>query len=78
MQHNSTSCQVSPDICPMGAEISSNKRAVEDLEAWQSRQNGTLQRLEAKLDGLRNWIMGTLFTSFLAAIGWAIVITSRR
>jgi hypothetical protein len=49
-----------------------------DLEAWQTRQNGTLQRLEDKLDSLRNWIMGAMFTSLVALIGWVLAMILKK
>lgn len=30
---------------------------VESLEAWQNKQNGTLQRLESKVDRLILWML---------------------
>jgi len=61
-------CNLTADICPSAREISAQRQSIEDLEAWQTRQNGTLQRLEDKLDSLRNWLMGAMFTSLLAVM----------
>jgi chaperonin cofactor prefoldin len=33
---------------------------VENLEHWQKRQNGSLQRIEERLHSLERWIMATL------------------
>jgi hypothetical protein len=66
------------DYCPMMSRISVQEQAVKDLESWQDRQNGTLQRLEDKLDSLRNWIMGALFTALAAAIAQVIVLLTKK
>jgi hypothetical protein len=49
-----------------------------DLEAWQTRQNGTLQRLEDKLDRLTSWIMGAMFTSLVALIGGTVAALLKK
>lgn len=33
---------------------------VSDLEEWQKKQNGSLQRLEAKMDRIQQWLIGLL------------------
>jgi prefoldin subunit 5 len=33
---------------------------VESLEAWQAKQNGSLQRLEEKMDKIQQWLIGLL------------------
>ncbi len=33
---------------------------VDKLESWQTKQNGTLQRLEEKIDRFMWWIIGVL------------------
>lgn len=41
------------------------------LEDWQNRQNGSLERLEAKVDGLYKWLiglMGGVITSLLLLV----------
>jgi uncharacterized coiled-coil protein SlyX len=30
------------------------------LEEWQAKQNGSLQRLEAKVDGIYTWLIGLM------------------
>ena len=65
-----SACSFTRDLA---SEFATEKEKVANLEAWQTRQNGTLQRLEAKLDNLRNWIMLTLATALLTTVGWVIV-----
>jgi len=40
------------------ADVAKNASRIEALEAWQKRQNGTLDRLDAKIDRLQYWLMG--------------------
>jgi len=71
--------------CIMAPVIASQAKAVVDLEAWQQKQNGSLGRIEAKVDtlvqrvddrisGLQYWIMGTLATALVATLGWVMVL----
>lgn len=46
-----------------------HEEQINDLRAWQARQNGSLQRLEDKMDSLRNWLMGAVFSALLCVIG---------
>lgn len=44
---------------------------VTSLEDWQNRQNGSLERLETKVDGLYKWLiglMGGVITSLLLLV----------
>ena len=62
------------------ALISANSARIEALERWQATQDGCLTRLESKfdagsvriddkLDALKTWMMGSLFTALLALVG---------
>jgi hypothetical protein len=54
------------DECPAKAEV-------DDLKGWQSRQNGSLQRIEEKVDKLQNSILGATFTILVALFGYIVV-----
>lgn len=44
---------------------------LKNLEEWQLKQNGSLQRLEKKIDGIYTWLiglMGGVITSLLILI----------
>ncbi len=45
---------------------------VENLERWQKTQNGHLQRIDEKLDALRDslksWLIGALTTSLISLV----------
>lgn len=57
------------DPCLHLADLAQHNEAIRNLRAWQGQQNGTLGRLEDKLDGLRNWIMAALLAALLAVLG---------
>jgi hypothetical protein len=66
------------NACLMAPTIASHDRAVADLQQWQTRQNGSLSRLEEKVDRLQFWIMTTLATSLLGVIGLAVSLLVRK
>jgi hypothetical protein len=70
------------------ASISANTARIEALERWQASQDTCLTRLEAKfdagairiddkLDALKTWMMGSLFTALLALLGIAFSMLKR-
>jgi hypothetical protein len=44
------------------------EEAIDNLEGWQKKQNGSLQRLEAKVERLQYWIMGVMVTCIFTLI----------
>ena len=64
--------------CRITSDVSALHQRMYDLEAWQTRQNGTLQRLEDKLDRITNWIMGAMFTSLVALIGGTVAAVLKK
>lgn len=42
--------------------------AIKRLDGWQKTQNGTLQRIDAKIDKLVYWIMGEMAAVILLAV----------
>lgn len=48
------------DTMELVERIATMETRVESLEAWQGKQNGSLQRLEAKVDKLLMFIVGLL------------------
>ncbi len=62
--------------CPRSAELATHHEQIVNLQAWEEKQNGSLNRLGDKIDALRdelnamrNWIMVTLGAALLALIG---------
>ena len=58
----------------MRVVITAEAERTRALERWQLAQNGTLQRLETKLDRLLFWMIGFGFTSVLALAGFVITL----
>lgn len=48
---------------------------VENLKGWQRTQNGTLSRIEQKVDGLIKWIMATAVTFGLGVVASLVAIS---
>jgi len=62
-----------------------NAARLDAVEAWEAKQNGSLGRIEGKVDGLvlrvddritglQYWAMGTLASALVAAVGWLVVL----
>ena len=47
--------------------IAAMKRDIDNLKGWQKTQNGTLQRIDEKIDRLVYWIMGEMAAVILLA-----------
>ncbi len=55
-------------ICIHEREFGELSTAVEDLKRWQKTQNGTLTRIEKKIDAFNAWLYGVLGSLVLALI----------
>lgn len=53
-------------ITPICAQ---HEQQLVDLVEWQKTQNGALQRLDDKMDSVRNWLMGAVFSTCLCLLG---------
>jgi len=62
--------------CVHEGKIGRMEEAIDNLEGWQKKQNGSLQRLEAKVERLQYWIMGVMATSIFTLVG--LIIQLRR
>jgi len=62
--------------CINEGKIGRMEEAIDNLEGWQKKQNGSLQRLEAKVERLQYWIMGVMATSIFTLVG--LIIQLRR
>ena len=71
-------CKFPQDVCLRSPEIAAHEQAILNLREWEERQNGTLDRVEQKIDklnervedkisGLRVWFIGVLLA--LSTIG---------
>lgn len=44
----------------MAVTLAKHDERLQKLEEWQAKQNGSLQRLEQKMDGLHTWVIGLM------------------
>jgi uncharacterized coiled-coil protein SlyX len=44
----------------MEVQIAKHSERLNNLEEWKAKQNGSLQRLEQKIDGIYTWLIGLL------------------
>lgn len=68
--------ELTEQIGRLEVETARHDERLSDLERWQKRQNGSLQRLEAKLDKFFMWlvafmggVIGSLILLFLQLRG---------
>jgi hypothetical protein len=54
--------------CINEGKIGRMEEAIENLEGWQKTQNGSLQRMEAKVEKLQYWIMGVMTTCIFTLV----------
>jgi len=52
-----------------------HSEAIENLERWQAKQNGSLAKIDDRLHSLERWIMATLAT---AVVSLLIQLATRR
>lgn len=53
----------------MAERVATLEADVENIKGWQKTQNGTLQRIDGKIDKLVYWLMGTMATVVIFVIG---------
>ncbi|HHY44819.1 MAG TPA: hypothetical protein GX512_03810 [Firmicutes bacterium] len=56
------------DIIGLERDVAAMKRDIANLQGWQKTQNGTLQRIDAKIDKLVYWIMGEMAAVIILAV----------
>jgi len=56
------------DVIELGKDVAGMKRDIANLQGWQKTQNGTLQRIDAKIDKLVYWLMGEMAAVILLAV----------
>lgn len=68
-------------VLSMEREVAALKADVNNLVGWQHTQNGSLQRVDEKVDGIYKIMLGTAGTaalSFLGTIITLLVVLSTR
>ena len=53
----------------MAERVATLEADVENIKGWQKTQNGTLQRIDGKIDKLVYWLMGTMATVVIFVVG---------
>lgn len=51
---------------------------VSDMEEWRKKQNGSLSRLEAKMDRLNQWLIGLLGSVLVSLVLLVVNMLSGR
>ncbi len=60
--------------CTQEKTIVVMEEAIKNLTGWQKKQNGTLIRIEDKVDKLVWWILGTFATFSLGIISTVVYV----
>lgn len=58
----------------IAAALAEHGRDIANLVGWQKSQNGSIHRVEAKVDSLKTWMMGALLTGTLAAVSSTVSV----
>lgn len=48
------------DMIEIAERLAATEHDVQALKDWQQKQNGSLQRLEEKMDSIQKWLIGLL------------------
>jgi hypothetical protein len=62
------------EIMSLQREVAGLKADVTNLCGWQHTQNGSLQRVDSKVDGLYKIMLGTAGTAALSFLGTIITL----
>lgn len=62
----------------MEIQIAKHDERLNKLEEWQAKQNGSLQRLEAKVDGIYTWLIGLMGGVIASLIMLTINLLGKR
>ncbi|WP_235603225.1 hypothetical protein [Thermoanaerobacter sp. YS13] len=62
----------------MEVQIAKHSERLNKLEEWQAKQNGSLQRLEGKIDGIYTWLIGLMGGVIASLIMLTINLLGKR
>lgn len=57
---------INKEVIRLNGEVVALRADVNNLTGWQRAQNGTIQRVDAKVDKLQMWMLGMLGTSIIS------------
>lgn len=59
---------MSGQILELERKVERHSEAIENLERWQAKQNGSLSKIDDRLHSLERWIMATLATALVSLL----------
>ena len=59
---------MSEKIMDLERRVERHSEAIENLEKWQAKQNGNLEKIDDRLHSLERWIMATLATALVSLL----------
>lgn len=55
-------------VIDLERKVERHSEAIENLERWQTKQNGNLAKIDDRLHSLERWIMATLATALVSLV----------
>ncbi len=55
-------------VMDLERRVERHSEAIENLERWQAKQNGSLAKIDDRLHSLERWIMATLATALVSLV----------
>jgi hypothetical protein len=59
---------MSDRVLNLERKVERHSEAIENLERWQAKQNGSLAKIDDRLHSLERWIMATLATALVSLL----------
>jgi hypothetical protein len=58
--------------------VERHEEAIDNLKVWQTKQNGSLSKIDDRLHSLERWIMATLATALVSLLIQLTMQVARR
>ena len=68
MKEATDMADMSEKIMDLERRVERHSEAIENLEKWQAKQNGNLEKIDDRLHSLERWIMATLATAVVSLL----------
>ncbi len=70
---------MSERVIDLERAVERHEEAIDNLKVWQTKQNGSLSKIDDRLHSLERWIMATLATALVSLlIQLTTQVASRR
>ncbi len=69
---------MSERVLDLERKVERHSEAIENLERWQAKQNGSLSKIDDRLHSLERWIMATLATALVSLLIQLTMQVARR